>query len=139
MFVLFVITRYDIFYLITYTILFISSSYVKLVRDILVNLILSVFYSIILSLFISNIYYGKYDFINRLKVLLKDDVVLRNNDCFNFYSRKIRIEYIFMGCFILYFIIIFKIQRLFSNKKTILKQVKKITYYFLLNFNNSYC
>ena len=115
------ITRYDIFYLITYVIIFILSLYVKLVRDILVNLILSVFYSIILSLFISIIYYGRDDFINRLKVLLKDDVVLRNNDCFNFYSRKIGIEYIFMGCFILYFIIIFKIQKLFSNKKTIVK------------------
>ncbi|ORD98436.1 hypothetical protein A0H76_2497 [Hepatospora eriocheir] len=74
------ITDWDIFNLISFTILFILSSYVKFVRDILVNVILSVFYSIILSLFISIFYYEKDDFINRLKQLLLDKDVSKNNE-----------------------------------------------------------
>ncbi|ORD99678.1 hypothetical protein A0H76_394 [Hepatospora eriocheir] len=111
------ITGYDIFCLITYAIIFILSSYVKLVRDILVNLILSVFYSIILSLFISTIYYEKDDLFNRFKQLLKDD----NKENFSPSGKKIRIEFIFMGCFILYLITIFLTWRLFWKKKTIVK------------------
>ncbi|ORD97545.1 hypothetical protein HERIO_618 [Hepatospora eriocheir] len=111
------ITDWDIFNLISFTILFILSSYVKLVRDILVNLILSVFYSIILSLFISIIYYERDDLLNRFKQLLKDD----NKKDFSPPDEEIRIEFIFMGCFILYLITIFLTWRLFWKKKTIVK------------------
>ncbi|ORD99485.1 hypothetical protein A0H76_774 [Hepatospora eriocheir] len=112
--VCFKITKYDILNLITFTIIFILSSYVKLIRDILVNVILSVFYSIILSLLISIIYYGMDDLFYRLKLLLLDENISENNE-------KFQIEFIFLGCFILYLTTIFFTWKLFWKKKTIVK------------------
>ncbi|ORE00566.1 hypothetical protein A0H76_2696 [Hepatospora eriocheir] len=113
-FISFEITEEDIFYLITYAIIFILSSYVKLIQDILVNVILSVFYSIILSLLISIIYYETEDFFDRLKLILSDTNTSKNNE-------KFQIEFIFMGCFIIYLITIFFTWKLFWKKKTIVK------------------
>ncbi|ORD98530.1 hypothetical protein A0H76_2324 [Hepatospora eriocheir] len=121
LFVIFEITRYNILNLITFTIIFILSSYLKFIRDILVNVILSVFYSIILSLLISFIYYETDDFIKRIKIVLLDEDVLKNEENFIISEEKIKIEYIFMGCFILYFITIFLTWRLFLNKKKVVK------------------
>ncbi|ORD97865.1 hypothetical protein HERIO_262 [Hepatospora eriocheir] len=109
----------NIFYLITCVIIFILSLFVKLVRDVLVNVILSVFYSIILSLLISFIYYEKYEFYSRLKLLLLDEDVLIRNVNFIISDKKFEIEFIFMGCFILYLITIFLTWRLFWKKKII--------------------
>ncbi|ORD99637.1 hypothetical protein A0H76_479 [Hepatospora eriocheir] len=109
----FEITEYNIFYLITYAIIFILSLFVKFIRDILVNVILSVFYSIILSLLISFIYYERNDFFDRLELILSYEDVINNE---NF-----QIEFIFMGCFIIYLITIFFTWGLFWKKKTIVK------------------
>ncbi|ORD97441.1 hypothetical protein HERIO_673 [Hepatospora eriocheir] len=107
--VFFKIAKHDIFYLIILIILFILSMFVKLVRDILVSVILSVFYSIILSLFISIICYNKDNLIDSLELLLL------NTDG-NKKREEIDIEFLFMGCFLLYLIVMFFTRRLFWKK-----------------------